>query len=62
MIKMFLLKYLKKLIIFLNNFLKIKSQPLSPAELYFEGCPKKAVKILRNILKRNHTFFLMMHL
>ena len=41
MIKMFLLKYLKKLIIFLNNFLKIKSQPLSPAELYFEEVSKK---------------------
>ena len=59
MIKCFT-KYLKKLIIFLNNFLKIKSQPLSP-ELYFEEVSKKAMKILRNILKI-HTFFLMMHL
>ncbi len=36
MIKNFLLKTLKKLIIFFNNRLKIKSQPSSPADLYFE--------------------------
>ena len=57
MIKMFLLKYLKKLIIFLNNFLKIKSQPLSPAELYFEEVSKKSYENFKKYFENSYVFF-----
>tara|TARA_Y100000996_G_C22469841_1_gene621619 strand:- start:201 stop:920 length:720 start_codon:yes stop_codon:yes gene_type:complete len=56
MVKIFLLKYLKKLIIFLNNFLKIKSQPLSPAELYFEDVSKKSYENFKKYFENSYVF------
>lgn len=56
MIKNFLLKTLKKLIIFFNNRLKIKSQPSSPADLYFEDVAKNSYETFKSYFKESYVF------
>ena len=56
MIKKYFLKFLKKIIIFLNNRLKIKSQPLSPAELYYEDVSKNSYETFKLHFKDSFVF------
>ncbi len=56
MIKNYLLNILKKFIIFLNNKLKIKPQPLSPAELYFEDVAKNSYENFKSYFKNSYIF------
>tara|TARA_B100000035_G_scaffold256772_1_gene226732 strand:+ start:761 stop:1474 length:714 start_codon:yes stop_codon:yes gene_type:complete len=56
MIKKYLLNLLKKIIVFLNYRLKIKIQPLSPTELYFEEISKKSYETFREHFKRSFVF------
>ena len=56
MVKNFLLKILKKLIIFFNNRLKIKSQPSSPADLYFEDIAKNSYETFKSYFKESYVF------
>ena len=56
MIKNFLLKTLKKLIIFFNNRLKIKSQPSSPADLYFEDVARNSYETFKSYFKESYVF------
>ena len=51
MIKKKILTYLGKLIEFLNVRLKIKNQPLSPAEIYYQDVSKESYESFKNILK-----------
>ena len=56
MIKKNILKILKKLIIFLNNRLKIKSQPHSPAELYFKDVAQESYEKFKIHFKNSFVF------
>ena len=54
--KKFLLNYLKKLIIFFNSRLKLKTQPLSPADLYFEEVAKDSYEKFKIHFKESYVF------
>ena len=56
MIKNYLLKILKKLIVFFNNRLKIKVQPSSPADLYHEDVAKKSYEAFKDYFKDSYVF------
>ena len=56
MIKKYLLNLLKKFIVFLNNRLKIKTQPLSPTELYYEEVSKKSFETFKEYFKKSFVF------
>ena len=56
MIKKFILKILKKLIIFYNNRLKIKIHPPSPADLYFEEVAKNSYENFKGYFKDAYVF------
>ena len=56
MIKNYLLKTLKKLIVFFNNRLKIKVQPSSPADLYHEDVAKNSYETFKNYFKDCYVF------
>ena len=55
MIKNYLLKILKKLIIFFNSRL-IKVQPSSPAELYHADVAKNSYETFKNYFKDSYVF------
>ena len=56
MIKNYLLKILKKLIIFFNSRLKVKVQPSSPAELYHADVAKNSYETFKNYFKDSYVF------
>ena len=56
MIKNYLLKTLKKLIVFFNNRLKLKVQPSSPADLYHEDVAKNSYETFKNYFKDCYVF------
>ena len=56
MIKNYLLRILRKLIIFFNNRLKIKVQPSSPADLYHEDVAKKSYETFKDYFKVSYVF------
>tara|TARA_Y100000816_G_scaffold255623_1_gene208561 strand:+ start:1668 stop:2381 length:714 start_codon:yes stop_codon:yes gene_type:complete len=56
MIKNFLLKILSKLILFFNNKLKVKLQPASPADLYFQEVSKNCYDIFKDHFKESFVF------
>ncbi len=56
MIKNYLLKILKKLILFFNNRLKVKSQPSSPADLYYEDVAKNSYETFKSYFKESYVF------
>lgn len=56
MIKKYFLKILKKIIIFLNNRIKIKIQPPSPAELYYQEVSKKSYETFKDYFKNSFIF------
>ena len=56
MIKNYLLKILKKLIIFFNSRLKIKVQPPSPADLYHEAVAKNSYEAFKVYFKDSYVF------
>ena len=56
MIKNYLLKILKKLIIFFNSRLKIKVQPPSPADLYLEAVAKNSYETFKVYFKDSYVF------
>ena len=56
MIKNYLLKILKKLIIFFNSRLKIKVQPPSPADLYHEAVAKNSYETFKVYFKDSYVF------
>ena len=56
MIKNYFLNSLKKLIFFLNNRLKIKFQPSSPADLYLEDISKNSYETFKNYFKESFVF------
>ena len=56
MIKKNIIKILNKIIIFLNNGLKIKSQPHSPAELYFKDVALESYEKFKNHFKDSFVF------
>tara|TARA_B100000579_G_C22693350_1_gene786164 strand:+ start:223 stop:936 length:714 start_codon:yes stop_codon:yes gene_type:complete len=56
MIKNYLLKTLKKLIIFFNNRLKVKVQPSSPADLYHEDVAKNSYETFKSYFKDSYVF------
>ena len=56
MIKNYLLKILKKIIVFFNNRLKVKVQPSSPADLYHEEVAKNSYETFKNYFKDSYVF------
>lgn len=56
MIKNYLLKTLKKLIVFFNNRLKVKVQPPSPADLYHEDVAKNSYETFKIYFKNSYVF------
>ena len=56
MIKNFLLKILKKIILFLNNRLKVKLQPPSPADIYLEDVSKKSYETFKGYFNEAFVF------
>ena len=56
MIKKYLLNILKKLIVFLNNRFKIKTQPLSPTDLYYEEVSKQSYETFKEYFKKSFVF------
>ena len=56
MIKNYLLKILKKLIIYLNSRLKVKVQPSSPADLYHADVAKNSYETFKNYFKNSYVF------
>ena len=56
MIKNYLLKTLKKLIVFFNTRLKIKVQPSSPADLYHEDVAKNSYETFKSYFKDSYVF------
>ena len=56
MIKNYLLKILKKLILFFNNRLKVKSQPSSPTDLYYEDVAKNSYETFKSYFKESYVF------
>jgi len=56
MIKKYLLNILKKIIILLNNKLRIKSQPLSPADLYYEDVAKNSYESFKTFFNDAYIF------
>ena len=56
MIKKNIIKILKKIIIFFNNRLKIKSQPHSPAELYFHDVAQQSYEKFKSHFKNSFVF------
>ena len=56
MIKNYLLKTLKKLIVFFNNRLKVKVQPSSPADLYHEDVAKNSYETFKSYFKESYVF------
>ena len=56
MIKNYLLKTLKKLIVFFNNRLKVKIQPSSPADLYHEDVAKNSYETFKSYFKDSYVF------
>ena len=58
MIKNYLLKTLKKLIVFFNNRLKVKVQPSSPADLYHEDVAKNSYETFKSYFKDSYVFLM----
>jgi len=56
MIKNYLLKILKKLIIYFNSRLKVKVQPSSPADLYHADVAKNSYETFKNYFKNSYVF------
>ena len=56
MIKNYLLRILKKIIIFFNNRLKVKVQPSSPADLYHAEVAKNSYETFKNYFKDSYVF------
>ena len=56
MIKNFLLNILKKIILFLNNRLKVKLQPPSPADIYLEDVSKKSYETFKGYFNEAFVF------
>ena len=56
MIKNYLLKILKKLIVFFNSRLKIKVQPSSPADLYHDAVAKNSYEAFKDYFKDSYVF------
>ncbi len=56
MIKNYLLKILKKLIVFFNSRLKVKVQPSSPADLYHADVAKNSYEFFKNDFKDSYVF------
>ena len=56
MIKNYLLNLLKKLVIFFNSKLRLKSQPSSPADLYFEDVSKNSYESFKKYFKDSFVF------
>ena len=56
MIKNYLLKIIKKIIVFFNNRLKVKVQPSSPADFYHEEVAKNSYETFKNYFKDSYVF------
>ena len=56
MIKKYFLNFLKKIITFLNDRLKVKIQPLSPVELYYEEVFKNSYDAFKAFYKESYVF------
>lgn len=56
MIKKKILTYLGKLIEFLNVRLKIKNQPLSPAEIYYQDVSKESYESFKKYFKDSYVY------
>ena len=56
MIKNYLLKILKKLIVYFNNRLKVKVQASSPADLYHADIAKNSYEAFKNYFKDSYVF------
>ncbi len=56
MIKNYLLKIIKKIIVFFNNRLKVKVQPSSPADFYHEEVAKNSYETFKIYFKDSYVF------
>ena len=56
MIKNYLLKILQKFIVFLNSRMRVKLQPSSPSDLYFEEVAKNSYETFKTHFKNAYVF------